>query len=101
MTINSSAPVSATLEQQRQQRFADLEAWLAAQGPTRTPSATVHPASTKGKYKGAGLIEAPTRPGADKALSIPSRTGDRLHHRCSRTTDLAGNPVVISIGLSQ
>lgn len=93
-------PTTATLEQQRQQRFADLVAWLAAQGPTRTPSATVHAASTKDKYKGAELSAAPTRPGADKARSIPSRMGDRLHHLCSRTTDLAGNPCAISIGLS-
>jgi len=88
-----NTPTTATLEQQRQQRFIELEAWLAAQGPTRTPSVTAHSASTSRDYDGAELSAAPTRPGADKARSIPSRMGDRLHHCCSRTTDLAGNQI--------
>lgn len=56
----------------------------------RTPSATVHAASTKGKYKGAGLIKAPTRPGAANALSIPSRIGDHLYHRDGKVTTYPG-----------
>ena len=56
----------------------------------RTPSATVHAASTKGDYSGAELSAAPTRPGAANALSIPSRIGDNLHHRDGKVTTYPG-----------
>lgn len=35
----------------------------------------------------------PTRPGSEDALKCPSRTGERLHHRDGRMTDLSGNPL--------
>lgn len=33
------------------------------------------------------------RPGANDALALPSRFGDRLHYRDGRVTDLDGNPL--------
>lgn len=35
----------------------------------------------------------PTRPGGEDALKCPSRTGERLHHRDGRITDINGNPL--------
>ncbi len=35
----------------------------------------------------------PLRPGSEDALKHPSRTGERLHHRDGRMTDLNGNPL--------
>ncbi len=35
----------------------------------------------------------PMRPGADQALSLPSRIGDQLHYRSGLITDMAGNIV--------
>lgn len=33
------------------------------------------------------------RPGALASQQLPSRMGNRLHHRDGRVTDLAGNPL--------
>lgn len=63
-----------------------------------TPPITVHSASTKGSYNGAELSAPAARAGADAALALPSRMGDRLYHRRHRDrciTDLTGTPVVL------
>ena len=92
---------SVILEQRRKKKFDSMVASMLAQAPVRTPSATHHSASTEGNYGGADLIAPAARPGADKFLTIPSRMGNNFVHHCSRTTDLAGNPVAISIGVSK
>lgn len=104
----STKPASTpSFEQVRQQRFAELETWPAAKtlygkpiGAVMkpTPSPTVHSASTKGSYSGAELSASAVRPGADAALALPSRMGDRLHHRNRCVTDLTGQPVALFQG---
>jgi len=89
---------SLSFEQVRQQNFAELEAWLASQPLSAAASPTVHSASTKGSYSGAELSNVPARPGADASLSLPSRMGERLHHRNHCVTDLMGQPVAIPQG---
>ena len=50
--------------------------------------------TTKGRYETAKHSTAQAlRPGAENALSHPSRNGDRLHHRGGRVTDLNGTPI--------
>ena len=53
--------------------------------PTRSP---VRLASSS-----ADLAPPPMRPGAEACLVLPSRIGDRLHHRDGRVTDLQGRPL--------
>lgn len=38
----------------------------------------------------------PLLPGAEDALRYPSRTGNRLHYRDGRVTDMAGQPIKTS-----
>ena len=92
---------SLSFEQQRQQRYDELVAQLAAQPLIAAPSPTVHSASTKGDYSGAELSAPAVRPGADANLALPSRIGNRLYHRrhhSRRITDLTGQPVVLPQG---
>lgn len=46
----------------------------------------------------ADLATPPLRPGAGAAAGVPSRMGNRLHHRDGRVTDLAGNPITAPEG---
>lgn len=41
----------------------------------------------------ADLAPPPMPPGAEACLALPSRIGDRLHHRDGRVTDLQGRPL--------
>jgi hypothetical protein len=50
-------------------------------------------ASTKAYNPGKDMLAPAARAGADAALSIPSRYGDRLHYRNGVHTDLRGNPI--------
>lgn len=56
--------------------------------PADLPVAT---STAQGQYLGAEL-RALTRPGADDALALPSRMGNRLHYRDGQVTDMQGNP---------
>ncbi|MHB8947528.1 MAG: hypothetical protein ACYC4S_00505 [Rhodoferax sp.] len=99
--MRKAATLSLSPEQHRQQRYDELVAWLAAQPLVAAPSPTVHGASTKGDYSGAELSAPAVRPGADAALSLPSRIGNRLYHRRHHNrciTDLTGQPVVLPQG---
>lgn len=49
--------------------------------------------SAKGHYNGAEVCMPALRKGADDALQVPSRVGDRLHFRDGRVTDLQGQPI--------
>lgn len=49
--------------------------------------------TTTGLYNGAEVCMPALRAGADDALQVPSRVGDRLHFRDGRVTDLHGQPV--------
>lgn len=44
----------------------------------------------------ADLAPPTMRPGSEAALACPTRVGNRLHHRCGRVTDMAGNPITPS-----
>lgn len=77
---------------ERASQLAKLQESL-GQEPGKTPSITIHPASTTTGYDGAELTAPAVRALADTPQGIPSRTGDRLHYRCGRVTDLHGNPI--------
>ena len=50
-------------------------------------------ATTQATYNGAEVCMPALRAGADDALQVPSRVGDRLHFRDGRVTDLHGQPI--------
>jgi hypothetical protein len=62
--------------------------------PTRAgPVRISNTASTKAYNPGKDMLAPAARAGADAALAIPSRYGDRLHYRNGVNTDLSGQPI--------
>lgn len=53
----------------------------------------IHTNPMQGHYDGQELATAPTRACATTTHEFPSRSGDRLHYRDGRVTDLTGNPI--------
>jgi hypothetical protein len=77
---------------ERQNQLTTLLATL-GQEPGKTPSATIHAASTTSPYDGAELSAPAVRARADTPQGLPSRMGNQLRYRCGRVTDLTGNPI--------
>lgn len=61
--------------------------------PSGSVATRIGNATTQATYNGAEVCMPALRAGADDALQVPSRVGDRLHFRDGRVTDLHGQPV--------
>ena len=86
-----------TPEQQRQFQFVELVASL-GKPPGKAPPPTLCNASTTGSYSDKTLTQPPARPLANKALTVPSRVGPRLHYQGGRVTTLAGQRIAPTVG---
>lgn len=79
-------------EKQRQLQLEELLATL-GKPPGKAPPPTYCNASTTGSYSEKALTQPPARPLANKALTVPSRVGPRLHYQGGRVTTLAGKRI--------
>lgn len=70
-----------TIEQQRAEAYARMAKRMAKAGPQAATTPMICAATTRGRYDGAELSTPAVRPGADDALTLPSRIGHALHYR--------------------